>query len=140
MGWPGFLCPLLQTAEGVPKVYFNNLHELIVYYRKRDRGLATQLRFSVRVKPRCIKLQDLESAEEPVNESMYLDWSTCINGFIYFKVLNTCAAISLQPSLWFRWFEPVRTNRITPQCLIILLLFCYYHCCFVISVFSVIPD
>ena len=98
MGYPGFVCPILQAAEGVPKVYFNNLQELIGHYRKNNQGLATHLRYSVnKMMPPCIKpklLQDLESAKE--TESMYFSCSTCNDCFIYFKILKTCAAISLQ--------------------------------------------
>ncbi|XP_059900670.1 SH2 domain-containing protein 1B [Gadus macrocephalus] len=72
----------LIAAEGVPKVYFSNLQELIVHYRKKDQGLATHLRFSVcRVTPLCIKpkvLQDPESAMETEYENSYATYVTVL--------------------------------------------------------------
>lgn len=49
------LSPSLQVAEGVKETFFKSLEDLIRHYKRRNQGLATHLRHSVRRKMAILK-------------------------------------------------------------------------------------
>ncbi|XP_066498539.1 SH2 domain-containing protein 1B [Hoplias malabaricus] len=51
----------LQTSSGTQEKYFKNLLELIHHYKKRNQGLATRLRHSV-------KRKSIESPPDPIDD------------------------------------------------------------------------
>ncbi|KAL7840662.1 hypothetical protein AOLI_G00259850 [Acnodon oligacanthus] len=57
----------LQTSTGTQELYFKTLQELIHHYKKRNQGLATHLRYSVKRKTKAPQADDSSDGHDYEN-------------------------------------------------------------------------